>query len=294
MSELVLLHHNEPMTTSEAIAEGVDLAHKTVIQLVRKYVSDLSEWGEVAFQMRLNNQGSPTEFAYLNEGQSMFLMTLMRNSPVVVAFKKALVNAFLEIRDRLRGSQQPQFITSNLSHGADLAVAADRTFRSFMRAGRSAGLALPAALRMANRQTFTRTGMDMLAELGVDPDSMTPAPVANSYLTPVAAFGRAWLAGELPVPACLCHSADLYVAYCRWCVENDHPAAPPHLFHPELRRSGLGIEKTTVKFALGGRPASTVRATIPPGFMDNVRTGEKGMHYATSIARFAQALKDWS
>lgn len=49
MSELVLLHHNEPMTTSEAIAEGVELAHKTVIQLVRKYVDDLNSFGRVAF-----------------------------------------------------------------------------------------------------------------------------------------------------------------------------------------------------------------------------------------------------
>jgi phage regulator Rha-like protein len=297
MSELVLLHHNEPMTTSLAIADGTENTHQAIMKMVRTYVGQLQEFGRVGFEIQPfeTNGGFQTrEIAFLNEPQATLLITFLRNSETVVRFKVALVKAFYELRDRLRGSQQPQFLTSNLSHGADLAVAADRTFRSFMRAGRSAGLALPAALRMANRQTFTRTGMDMLAELGVDPDAMTPAPVANSYLTPVAAFGRAWLAGELPVPACLCHSADLYVAYCRWCVENDHPAAPSHLFHPELRRSGLGIEKTTVRFALGGRPASTVRATIPPGFMDNVRTGEKGMHYAASIARFAQALKDWS
>lgn len=312
MSDLVLLHHNEPVTTSLALSACTDNEHDSVMLLIRKYADDLREFGDLVLQIaapgisrfeisgrvveienRRDKKGRPTEFAFLNEPQSTLLITFMRNSPVVVAFKKALVNAFLEMRDRLRGNQQPQFLTSNLAHGADLAVAADRTFRSFLRAGRSAGLGLPLALRVANRQTLERTGMNMLAELDVDLEAMTPAPVANSYLTPVAAFGRAWLAGELPVPVCLCHSADLYVAYCRWCVENDHPAAPSNLFHPELRRSGLGIEKTSVQFALGGKAASTVRATIPPGFMDGVRTGEKGIHYATSIARFAQALKDW-
>lgn len=294
MSELVLMHHNEAMTTSLAISEGTENTHQAIMKMVRTYVGQLQEFGEVGFQIRLNPQGSPTEFAFLNEPQATLLITFLRNSEVVVSFKVALVKAFYEMRDRLRAAPQPQFITGNLSHGADLAVAADRTFRSFLRAGRSAGMALPQALRVANRQTLERTGMDMLAELDVDPGAMTPAPVANSYLTPIAAFGRAWLAGELPVPASLCHSADLYTAYCRWCLENNHPAAPSNLFHPELRRSGLGIEKTSVQFALGGQPASTVRATIPPGFMDGVRTGEKGMHYATSIARFAQALKDWS
>lgn len=176
MSALVLLHHNEPMTTSETLAEGVAISHKSVLQLLRKYVADLSEWGEVAFQMRLNPQGSPTEFAYLNEGQAMFLLTLMRNSPVVVAFKKALVKAFLELRDRVAVLPAPTFATGNLGHGADLAVAADRTFRGFLRAARSAGMRLPAALRTANAQTIARTGMDMLAELGVVPDPEPEAP----------------------------------------------------------------------------------------------------------------------
>lgn len=196
MSELVLLHHNEPMTTSEAIAHGVGMEHKTIIQLLRKYLADLSEWGEVAFQMRLNPQGSPTEYAWLNEGQSMFLMTLMRNNPVVVAFKKALVNAFLEMRDRLRAAPQPQFVTGNLSHGADLAVAADRTFRSFLRAGRSAGLGLPMALRVANRQTLERTGLNMLAELDVDPDlaGHQPAPPAPRPQTMLETALSNWLA----------------------------------------------------------------------------------------------------
>ena len=39
-AELVLLHHNEPMTTSLAIAEGTENTHKSVIQLVRKYIED--------------------------------------------------------------------------------------------------------------------------------------------------------------------------------------------------------------------------------------------------------------
>lgn len=198
MSDLVLLHHNEPMTTSETLAAGVDLQHKNVVALIRKHVADLTEWGEVAFQTRLNTQGSPTELAWLNEGQSLFLLTLMKNSPVVVAFKKALVKAFLELRDRLQ-SPAPT-LTTNLSHGADIAVAADRTFRSFMRAARSAGMSLPAALRIANVKTVERTGIDMLAELDVDPDAepARPATVAEPLPDPFVDAMMQWAASMPP------------------------------------------------------------------------------------------------
>ena len=199
MSELVLLHHNEPMTTSLAIADGTENTHESVIKLVRKYVEQLTSFGEVGFQIRLNPQGSPTEFAYLNEPQSTLLITFLRNSDVVVRFKVALVKAFYEMRDRLRGAAQPQFITGNLSHGADLAVAADRTFRSFLRAGRSAGLGLPMALRVANQQTLSRTGMDMLAELDVDPDAISPA-TATRPLNRLEQALSDWLAAAGPGP----------------------------------------------------------------------------------------------
>ncbi len=199
MSELVLLHHNEPMTTSLAIAEGTENTHQAIMKMVRTYVGQLQEFGRVGFEIQPfeTNGGFQTrEIAFLNEPQATLLITFLRNSETVVRFKVALVKAFYELRDRLRGTQQPQFLTSNLSHGADLAVAADRTFRSFLRAGRSAGLGLPMALRVANRQTLERTGLNMLAELDVDPDlaGHQPAPPAPRPQTMLETALSNWLA----------------------------------------------------------------------------------------------------
>ncbi len=59
------------------------------------------------------------------------------------------------------GQQQTQF----LSHAADIMVAADRTFRSALRAGRSTGMPWPQAIRQANRVAVQKTGVDMLSEL---------------------------------------------------------------------------------------------------------------------------------
>ena len=184
MIELVLLHHNEPMTTSLAIAEGTENTHQAILKLVKTYINQLQEFGRVGFEIRpFDTAGGiqTREVAFLNEPQATLLITFLRNSEIVVRFKVALVKAFFELRDRLR-NQAPQFTTRQLDHGADLAVAADRTFRSFLRSARSAGMKLPQALRCANKQTVARTGMDMLAELEYDPDAEPARPTYTAEL----------------------------------------------------------------------------------------------------------------
>jgi phage regulator Rha-like protein len=41
-STLVFLSDGEPRTTSLAIAEGMELQHKNVIELIRTYLADLA------------------------------------------------------------------------------------------------------------------------------------------------------------------------------------------------------------------------------------------------------------
>ncbi|MEK5765174.1 hypothetical protein VXE39_20790, partial [Acinetobacter junii] len=59
-------------------------------------------------QPRLEGQhgGGDVKFVPLNEQQATFLMTLMRNSPRVIEFKKALVKAFFETREFIRSQDQ--------------------------------------------------------------------------------------------------------------------------------------------------------------------------------------------
>ena len=248
MSELVLLHHNEPMTTSLAIAAGTENTHESVIKLVRKYVEDLQEFGAFGFEIQKSG-GRPTEVAYLNEPQATLLITYLRNSETVRRFKIALVKAFYEMRDRLRGDPQPQFLTGNLSHGADLAVAADRTFRSFLRAGRSAGMALPQALRIANRQTVERTGMDMLAELDVDPDSafMPKAASKEPEADALAVALRDWLDGAGQGPWSM---AEILRAAGSIPPDSRNYAAATVAAGRHLRALGLVVKKTR----FGGKP----------------------------------------
>ena len=75
-------------------------------------------------QPRLEGQhgGGDVKFVPLNEQQATFLMTLMRNSPRVIEFKKALVKAFFETREFIRSQDQSyNNIHNKLSLQLDLA-----------------------------------------------------------------------------------------------------------------------------------------------------------------------------
>lgn len=94
----------EPYTTSEIIAEGTGIDRRKVRDAIRKYQTELEAFGRVAsYQAPLETKGgTQTITGYiLNEQQATFLLTLLKNTPVVVAFKKELVRQFYAMRDEL-------------------------------------------------------------------------------------------------------------------------------------------------------------------------------------------------
>lgn len=77
-------------------ADGTSTQHKNVMELVRTYLSDLEEFRGVAFQTLPFETAGGTqkrEVAILNEQQSTLLLTYMRNSEIVRAFKKRLLTS---------------------------------------------------------------------------------------------------------------------------------------------------------------------------------------------------------
>jgi len=109
MENLVTIEHNQPFTTSLAIAEGLGLQHASVIRLIRKYQSDFEDENLVRFeiQARLKGQwgGGATEIAILDEEQATLLMTYLRNTEKVRLFKKSLVKAFFRAKSLLMTGQ---------------------------------------------------------------------------------------------------------------------------------------------------------------------------------------------
>lgn len=108
MKEMVFLEkgsiNDVPFTTSEIIAEYAGISHHAVRQIIGKHEKDLSEFGRVAFEMRaLPTKGGVQDHKiyHLNEEQATLLITYLKNTPPVVAFKKALVHQFYAMKTEL-------------------------------------------------------------------------------------------------------------------------------------------------------------------------------------------------
>lgn len=93
------------VVTSETIAEGVDGQHKNVLQLIRTYRDDLSDFGTLESETRpfhgTDGKVQYREVFLLNEHQSTLLLTYMRNMTRIREFKKSLVKAFYEMAQQL-------------------------------------------------------------------------------------------------------------------------------------------------------------------------------------------------
>lgn len=107
---LVFVTNDELTTTSITIAAGTGNDHASVIKLVRTYQSDLEGFGFLGFEIqeKRGTKGAPTEYAILNERQATLLISYMRNSEIVRAFKMRLVKQFYEMAEKLKAVSRDQ------------------------------------------------------------------------------------------------------------------------------------------------------------------------------------------
>ena len=100
---LVEVIDNEIRVSHRVIATNTNNQDKNISEMISKYKSDIEEFGRLPFKTEAiknsKNKVNHQITHYLNEQQSTFLMTLLRNNKAVVVFKKALVKAFFDMRD---------------------------------------------------------------------------------------------------------------------------------------------------------------------------------------------------
>lgn len=123
MQDLVTTHDGQPMTTSLIIAEGVGNQHKNVRELIEDNLADFEEFGVLRFETAKPSElgGRPQKFAVLNREHAMLLMTYMRNTQIVRAFKKNLIKAFVDMENQL--AAKPTFDPATLTRAEILQIA---------------------------------------------------------------------------------------------------------------------------------------------------------------------------
>ncbi|QAB17516.1 hypothetical protein Leucomu_05895 [Leucobacter muris] len=111
-SNIVHQRDGELTISSEIIAERTQNEHRAVLQLIRTHQADFEAFGLVAFEMRARSTGQhgggDVRYAVLNEHQATLLMTFMKNTTIVKAFKVELVKQFYAMRQALAATSAPR------------------------------------------------------------------------------------------------------------------------------------------------------------------------------------------
>lgn len=92
----------EPRIDSRLLAPQLGNKHRHVMALLDKYLDVFKKHGHVSFKNadgeRKQGGGKAERYALLNENQAYFLLSLSRNSEIVVALKSKLITAFSDAR----------------------------------------------------------------------------------------------------------------------------------------------------------------------------------------------------
>ena len=105
-NELVFLEPNkidsEPFTTSDIVADSAGISYRSVQRMIEKHQGTIELYGKVRFEITPSGKTKQPKRVYqLNEQQATVLITLLGNTPVVVAFKVELVRQFFAMRKEL-------------------------------------------------------------------------------------------------------------------------------------------------------------------------------------------------
>lgn len=114
---VVIQKDGDLFISSEIIAERTGREHASVLRVIRESIEEFEEFGRVGFEIApfVTAGGvQHREVAHLNEQQATLLMTFMRNSPVVKAFKLELVKQFYAMRQALMAPAVPQSLPEAL------------------------------------------------------------------------------------------------------------------------------------------------------------------------------------
>ena len=97
-ARLVTILKKDLFTTSKEVAEGTHVAHRSIQKNINKYREDFLELGKLGVTSNRTSKGQMEVIYYLNEPQSAYLITLLRNTNTVRSFKLKLIKEFFKMR----------------------------------------------------------------------------------------------------------------------------------------------------------------------------------------------------
>jgi len=101
LKNMVQIYENDVRAGTFIIADGFQRDHRKIVDVIRKHRNMLETFGLILDRKSKSEGGRPTVEYMLNEGQTIFLGSLLKNTEVVIAFKLKIAHAFIVMRDAL-------------------------------------------------------------------------------------------------------------------------------------------------------------------------------------------------
>jgi phage regulator Rha-like protein len=102
----VIQKDDELVVDSRLIAKELGIEHRSFFRTIRKYQTELQEFGHLRFEnasvVSSSKATNITLFAYLNEDQATYVMTLSKNTEQVRKCKRTLVKSFSEAKQIIK------------------------------------------------------------------------------------------------------------------------------------------------------------------------------------------------
>ena len=169
MSDLVIINSKkEAVTTHIIISGGMNVTQDSTLKLIKKYKSELQEFGKLRFQFVPLESGQKQKQFMLNEHQATLLITLMRNNLETVAFKVRLVRQFAKmqiwIKDRQQSSVEYKVMSAILKDSRKLIGKSTEPFH-YSNEANLVNWAMSGEFKSIDRDSLSISDINLLNEL---------------------------------------------------------------------------------------------------------------------------------
>lgn len=111
MIDLIKVKDGDIKVSSFTLAEGFNVDKRSIDNLIQKNTDTLSRWGDVdkviGRSQATSKRGGHNKVEYfLNEQQTMYILTYTKRTKHTDAFRVRLIDAFIELRKQANGAQE--------------------------------------------------------------------------------------------------------------------------------------------------------------------------------------------
>jgi len=95
----LIVIETEPRIDSRLMADRLGIQHRSFFRMISKHESIVKEFGILRFEIaEIDGRGQPQRYTFLNEDQSIFILTLSKNTDQVISLKRDLTKEFSRYR----------------------------------------------------------------------------------------------------------------------------------------------------------------------------------------------------